>query len=265
MAVIRGEKNLIQTETKLSTDPKNNGSTVYSFTGDETLVRNKALQMVAAGYAVDIQPDGPFWNLNCTINYNAEDNPGEVEPSSQWELILNGEEEGILESDRPIITGLTTKTKTAIEYKVKHPESKALWVEKERVTNTAYMAVAGEIYALMASGVKSRRIFTQTLKRTITVSTRFNVSWLQDTAGKVLSTGVMIGRYAIPAQVAVLLKPTSTVVLNQNDGNAYNQIQCVYGWLDNGVSYRLSSQDKIQISQEWLYNKWATALYDVIQ
>lgn len=271
-AVILGQKTgIIQTPDYASTltgDGKSGSTTLKFFAWTQAEAIAKQAELRSGGWSANIDQDGAGYRITATYNVNVDqDDPETTEPENQWSLTRNLQEESILESDRPIINELTTETKLAIELALKNPNKKLPWYEKAKASDTAYIQVSGGVYSLMATGARSRRIITKTLKRSITVNTNYNTSWLGDTEGKVITTPAMISRYSIPYPVAVLLpnKTPSLVVLNQGDGDPNNQIQVQYGWLDLGVDRTFSSNGAVNISQEWEYGKWATICYDVIE
>ena len=269
MAIIRGQTTgVIQTPEYKSTatGDKKSGSSTYvywAWTFEEAVAKQASLQ--GSGWDASISQQDNGYRIDATYNINIEQTQPGTEPENQWSMVRNVQDENLLESDR--LSNITSKTKQLIELAIKNPGKGYPFVEAEKAGDADYILVAGEIYTLMLMGAKTRRMFTKTLKRTITVPAIYNTTWLNDSEGKVITTPSMIARYSIPASVAILMpnpSPSKTV-LNQGDGDPNNQVIVQWGWLDMGVDRNFSSNGSVQISQEWEYGKWSTLMYDVIE
>ena len=274
MSTILGQKTgVIATSDNSSNSEEygKNGSTTCGFfcwTADEA--NQKVSQLNASGWKCSTTQDGIGWRISATLNVNLGQNPegptSTIEPTSQWSLTRNIVEENLLEADREVIKELTTLTKESIRLALKNPGKQLPIVEKLYASNTNYVKGANEVYSLMAMGMKSRRIITKTLKRTITVSEMYNTTWLNNSEGKVIGTPTMISRYNIPISVSCLMPNPSVkeFILNSGDNNIMNRVYVNYGWLDLGVDRNFSNNGNVQISQEWEYGKWSNLAYDVI-
>jgi hypothetical protein len=270
-AVILGQTTgVIQTNEYASTltgDGKSGSTTLKFFAWTQTEALAKQAELRAGGWSANIDQEGNGYRITATYNVNVDqDDPTNTEPENQWSLTRNLQEENLLESDRPVIKALTTETKLAIELSLKNPNKHLPYVETSKASDADYVLVAGEVRTLMATGARSRRIITKTLKRSITVNTNYNTTWLNDSEGVVITTPTMISRYLIPTPVTVLLpNPSpSLILLNTGDNDPNNKIQVQYGWLDLGVDRTFTSNGAVQISQEWEWGKWPTVSYSVI-
>ena len=272
MAVIIGQKTgVIQTpEYSTTLEPKGQGGSTGTSYFAWTLAEanTKINELSALGWQCSLTQDGPGYRINTTFNVNIDQNPPEqpVEPTSQWSLVKQLDTDNLLESDRAIIKQLTTKTKELIRTRLKKPDSIIPIVEYEKLNDEQYIKDAVRVYSLMLIGITGKKIFIKTLKRTITVTDNYNSTWLQDSEGKVITTPTMITRYDIPAAVSVLMPnpAPSVVTTNAADNDPTNLVKLQYGWLDMGTDRQFSSNNNIQISQEWQYGKWPFDMYDIM-
>lgn len=239
------------------------GINYFAWTLNEANAQISAL--TANGWKCELNREGNGYHITATLNYNQDQQDPEQEPENQWSLTRNLEDINLLESDEPSVKFLTTTTKTNILNRLKNPLSKQPLWEKAKSTDSTYMSVANEVYTLMSLGTRTKRIITKTLKRSVTVPETYSSTWLLESEGKIMTTPTMISRFGIPAHVSVLMpNPNpSKIWLNEADGDVTNDVEVLYGWLDLGVDRVFSSKGNIQLSHEWVYNKWSTIAYTI--
>jgi hypothetical protein len=141
-------------------------------------------------------------------------------------------------------------------------------------------------------------MFIPTVKRTITVSNKFDpstIGWINQNNGKLVTTDQLISIYgtiqannnnplsAMPTYFnSVLPKTLPSTIYDPITGQPAGTIQqsgffnstiapdgIVYfvGWLQYPSEYQTISLSKIQISQQWVFNKWSASqlgIYDDI-
>lgn len=250
------------------------GNTRRTFIGSPTEIVAQALFLQNLGYETEITT-GPKYTLTATINVDLVTNPNtstEPEPTPTWELIPHPMEQSIYECGRPFVAALPSTVKASIETKLKNPQNKSLFVVPIEYSSAQLIDDAFRIYTMKSLGLDSRRIYTVSLKRSIIVSSRYTCNWSLDNVNAVLTTNKLINDYNVPMVMRGLLPPAYSApeVIPIEDKTVANRnvvIPFFYGWLEQHPSYQFVSSNKIQISQEWVFNKWVvgseTGYYDL--
>lgn len=255
------------------------GQTKRTFTGTQAEIVSLAIMLQSMGYETEVT-SGPKWSLTATINVDLttnNNNPTEIEPTPTWELVPHSLEQNIFECGRPFVAGLPTNVKASIENKLKNPQNENVFVvpfQYNEYKNPGLIANAFRVYSMKQMGIDGRQIYTLSLKRSIIVSSNFNVSWSINNVNFVLSTQKVISTYNVPNALRPLLPPSlradETVPTNDNSVLTANVvIPFYYGWLEQHPAYQMVGNNKVQISQEWIYGKWVAdpqnGLYDVLE
>lgn len=255
------------------------GQTKRTFYGTEAEITSKSLELQIAGYETEVTT-GPYWTLVATINIDLVNNPGgeggvEPEPVPQWELIPHVIQQDIFDTQRPFVLGLPNNVKESIEAKLKNPQNTSIFVVPPKVRSADWINKALRIYVYKRLGVEARQIYTVALKKSIIVSAQYNLQWSVDFVGTVLSNSRITSRYAPPSVITNILPPTyattETVPVDQitaggvGIGDAQVVVPFYYGWLEQHPSYQTVANNRIQISQEWVWGKYivgTNGLYD---
>jgi hypothetical protein len=253
------------------------GQTTRTFTGPRDLIISKKNELLAYGYETEVT-EGAVYKLIATINIDLMDNKGdtvEPEPLPNWELEPHTMEQSIYECQRPFVTGLSTEIKASIEAKLKNPQNKSMFVVPMNVTSAATIDKALRIYVYKQCGIDGKQINPLSLKRSILVSSQYQLKWSIANVGNVLSTNRIISDYVPSIGITSIMPPSSyfeeTINIdNETAGGVYYPhvvVPYYFGWLEQHPRYSTVGNNRIQISQEWVYNKWVVGpngLYDVI-
>lgn len=256
--IVRGNTSWTQNSIESTSDPRNGDTT--TITGTAT---NQAAAVTQATYyrnlgwsvAVKQAGKGDLWNVTATYNADIITDPYELRvPDFQWEIQPHTIEKNIFEcTDRPFIKDLSTVTKALIEAAAKYANKDNIPQLTEKTTAQVKLLPQAKIlYNLKVIGVDAKQIFTTSVKRTITVSTRFNASWELLFNDMVLSKSFLAGRYAVPLWIQRLM-PESDIEIQADT----NGVETFWGYLENAPAYQSVSRNRVQISQEWVYNKWS--------
>lgn len=275
MSTILKGKTLVEQPMVCSWKIGTGGNTKRTFTGTATDINNQALYLQQFGYETEITT-GPKWTLVATINIDLATNPEsttEPEPTPTWELVPHALEQNLYEGE--LGYQLPTEVKNTIESKVKNPNDNTKFiVPLEYARNATMVDRACRIYAMKQMGIDSSRIYTIALKRSIIVSSNYNLNWSIDNTNYVLSTNRVVSTYGVPNVLRSLLPDSSiadqNIPMTSIVANKYIIIPFYYGWLEQHPSYQFVGSNRIQISQEWIFNKWVasistnTGLYKVL-
>jgi hypothetical protein len=265
--VVRGSNTWTQNSIESTSDPRNGDTTTVTGTAmTQADASAKATYYRNLGWSVSIKQRGAgdTWTVTATYNSDVITDPTEVRiPDTQWEVLSSDFQSNILEStDRAFIKDLSTQTKTRIEAAIKLGLPQDNVPQLTTVADVAQLPNALALYNLMRIGVDCRQNFTTLLKRTVTVSTRFNISWSLTNNDKVLSKSNLANSYLVPLWVQRLMPESSYDIETDINGVAR-----FWGYLEYQPSYQSVSGNRVQISQEWVYNNWsagAKGLYDVV-
>ncbi len=272
-SVIRGKGtlgNYVQGPVKSTYSRNKGGQTTITYTGAEADIIGLATVYQQSGWETTIE-QGPVWKLTVVLSSDINTNPGgnEPEPEPAWEVVGHSIQTNILESKRPF-TNFTPSDKSAIEYVLKNPVTAAPFSTILTHQDATTIGNAVIVLNLYKAGVEFKEQFIPTLKRTITVSRNYVPTWELANVGKVVSRAKLIALYDVPAPVQALLPPIgsadnqcSTIL----DIDNVRLVDTFRGFLESYPTYQTSSNNKVQISQEWVFNKWSAGddgLYDIV-
>jgi hypothetical protein len=266
MAIFRGDiaNGVVEGQIKINVKPLVGGTTERNFKGKEADIKAKAIELQALGYETTITSGKPAWELIATLPWDISQFTSEPDPVAVWEVKGHALERSILEcTDRDLVSNLSSAVKASIEYKIKNPTSAEPLIETN--ADLPMFENAWLVYNLMRAGVESRQEWTIEVTRTITVSKAYSFNWSLANVGKVLSKGSLISVYNVPSQRQNSLPNSSSSITNV--GTAADPIWVFFGYLEQYPTIQDVSNNKVQISQSWIYNKWsagAKGLYDVV-
>lgn len=272
MAIWRGST-LERTSVISTWDPKNGPGTEITYDGTETDVLNKAAELQGLGYSTKITKGAgsPVYKMVATIAAAIDGGvvPPPEEDSTSWELTPHSVEQGIFECGRPFIYGIPSNVKAAIEAKIKNPQNENLFlVPVDSLTDQALINKAFHVYALKQAGADGRQIFSVSLRRSMTVSREYNVNWSIEDVNYVLSNNYLISKVNVPLSIRGLMPATGTANETVVIDNLTTTLNYYFGWLEMHPTYQISGNDKYNLSQEWVWNKWLTGdggYYDIKQ
>ena len=255
-------QNITEGPISITSVPGKSMTTVRTWRGDETSIRAQANLMFADGWTTQME-GGPNWTLTATF---AGETDGQ-EPIPQWEIVDVPYERSILEcGDRKFIGILTTTTKELIDYAVKNPLTHVGLTEDGAEVDPAQFNAAWQVYNYMRIGVVARQEFAKQVSRTITVSNGFAAGFgPSPNVPRIFSKSSLVSEFGVPTWVQEDLPDSSPGI--ENIGTSISPIYVYYGYLEQGTTRRQVSNNKVQISQSWLFNRWVAGpdgLYDTV-
>ncbi len=271
-AVIRGKGglgNYVIGPSKSTYKFNKGGQTTLTITGAQADITALALDYQLAGWETTIE-EGPVWKLTVvnTVDINTNPGGGEPDPLPSWEVVGHSVQINILEAKRPI-TEFSPDDKAFIEYVLHNPLSAQPFASYLSSPTTIANAVI--VQHLYKAGIEFKQDFIPVVKRTITVSRSYiPVNWTKY-VGKVLSKAKLISEYNVPLAVAAILPAVGdadnqcSVTLNVDNVRLLDTFR---GFLEQYPTYQTVANNKVQISQEWVFGKWSAGddgLYDYVQ
>jgi hypothetical protein len=234
-------------------NPRSGGITQEVWSGKREHILPLYTAYAASGWQVQLTTGKAVWEMSATLNQDIV--IGEPDPVPQWEISGHQGQQNVLEcTDRPIISDLNTKAKATIELMLKNPASDAIYAA-DADTDNIYNSMK-TVYDLMATGVEGKQIWSPVVSRTITVNSQYVANWTTNAVGSVLTKPQVVGYYGVPYWVENLM-PNSTNINTDTNG-----VTTMWGYLEQYPTYRNVGNNKVQISQQWVYNKWPNLLYD---
>jgi hypothetical protein len=263
---VRATTTWIQQSIKSTSDPRNGDTTTITGTATtQAEAVTKALYYRNNGWSVSVEQQGKadLWTVSATYNADTITDPSDARiPDITWEVMPHMYEQNILDiTDREWAKDLSPTTKTLIEAACKQGNKDGNPV-LTTVGDIKQLPHAKLAYNLKVRGLDSRQSFTTGVKRSVIVSTRFNIDWSLTNNDKVLSKNVLIHNYFVPLWVARLLPDSDETIQTDSGGFDY-----FYGYLETQPTYQGVAGNRVQISQEWIYNQWSAGtngLYDVV-
>lgn len=254
MTIQRGQTTVVEGASSYTSNSDGSGTSTRTFTGtgdDITLLAN---QLVLQGYTTQIEQGTP-WKLTATLSYNliVGGNP-QTEPENIWSITSHAGEQNILESDIPLVTGLTTEIKDNILFNLKNPKQKIPLYSPS--TPNDIRTKATTLFTIMQTGADAKRYIAKSVSRTITVPKSYISTWNLANEGSVLSKNALISTTNMPLWVQVLLPESGETVSNG--------IALYKGYLEEGANRQGVADDQVQISQTWVFNTWVAAYYTVV-
>jgi len=246
---------LVESAIQYTTKVDGSGNTTRTFIGTEAEIR--ALQPLYRYSGYDTQVDqGPPWKLTATLAYSLLTNQQgqEPEPEAQWTLQNNSGEQDIMEADIWVSNKCSNTTKKAIRNHIANPGKNIPYIlpgQSEDEKNAATL-----LANFILIGADKRHSNTLTVARSITVSKNYVTNWSFEHANKVWSKQTLINNTNCPWWVQILL-PESTHAFHQAPGVYVNK-----GYLAGYPNYQTVAGNKVQISQDWIYNYWIDEYYE---
>ena len=279
---------LVQGNITSTWNIKSGGQSKIVYKGTEQQVVAIALNAQQDGFEYTIS-GGHIWTIEITfpIDVNVNSFNNEPNPVTSWEISNTSIQQNILEAKDTYLTGiLGPNVKKSIESNLKNADASK---PPTGFTSQPEFVNAQITQNLKFAGVEGKLLFVPTLKRTIIVSNRYDPGWATNSNETVMTTPVLLTRYgtaaanngnplsALPEFLANTL-PVNQILVTSN-GTIYQEgfvpsnyiesdgIVTFVGWLEYPPEYQTISLNKIQISQQWIFNRWSAGgwgLYDAI-
>ena len=227
------------------------------------------------GATIDIE-EGPVYKITVNLPYD-EFAYLDTDPSryALWEVIPNSAQRDIFEVGifSPSVQGgpispqrvaVNNTIKGAIEQAARNPMMTVNLTVQPSWESAQYLAENFlALKRLKADGVQA---FTQTLRRTILINTRTNNAYdpiSENAPGNIsplITKGDIISRYNVPPniQIHMLNSYKRTRTVTGQDGVT---LVALAGYLVKKPTYQQVTPNKIQLSQEFIWDEWLDSLY----
>lgn len=249
--------------------------TVYKGTQDQ--ITQIALDCQSKGYEYTIT-GGHVWTLEITypVDIIVNSLSSEPDPVPIWEVSVQKRLQGLFElRDRPFIAALNASLKASIEEQLKNPTDTTLADLKLSDDDIRNVYTA---YKLKAAGVEGKPLFMPTLKRTWVTSNKYSVATNSKYDLKLFNKTDLVNyinnnaktTLAQLPQAIINMLPESqseydnngTLLGNQIGYNNYTgDFSTFVGYLQMPASVQTLSLNKVQWSQEWIFNKWSAGIW----
>lgn len=209
--------------------------------------------------------------------------------SEQWELIPNQDQKSILTNgilanpfNPPTTTGNYVVLPDVLKVGVQRAfENKALTITIPPSSFSSSLApfipYAKQTLNYLRGGIEGVPSYTQTLKRTAVVDKRNTNRAFQKAAdvtqrslnaagtiNYVLSTRDMVNRYEVPLDtVAQFMMPSYRKLITVT-GQEPTNYWSYAGWVVKPPHFQFITRNKVQITQEFLWNEWIQGLYYIL-
>ncbi len=242
---------------------KSGGQTKQVIKGNQNQVIAIALDCQSAGFEYSIS-GGHVWTIEITYPADVIVNSllTDVDPITTWEFSYHPLETALFElNSRTLIKNLSQRTRNLIENKLKEPTDPKLLIEAQFVSEYVN---ANVVYNLRLAGVESKQSFMPTLKRSWIQNSDVNVSVSKQNNGKIWGKSALISNYggiglsSIPTSIQSLMPEDEGISLDTKTG-----INSAFGWLEYPIEVQSVSVNKVQLSQQWVYDKWSAGTWGI--
>lgn len=227
------------------------------------------------GATIDIE-EGPVYQITIGLPYDEfaylDEDPTKY---ALWEVIPNAIERDIFEvgifspdvQNGPIVQYRRTVNNTikgAIEQAYKNPMMTVNLIQNKAWAGSQY--IAENFLALKRLKADAVQGFTQTLKRTLIINTLASQAYDPISEGNpglvnpVVSAGNLISLYNIPLNIQVHMLPSYS---RQRSVSGQDSVTLVglAGYLVKKPTYQQVTPNKIQLTQEFVWDEWLDSLY----
>lgn len=227
------------------------------------------------GATIDIE-EGPVYRITVTLPYDEfADLDRDPTKYALWEVIPNGIERDIFEvgifsptvQNGPISTQrlfVNNTIKGAIQQSYKNPMMTVNLIQNPAWASAQYLA---ENYlALKRLGADSVQGFTQTLKRTLIINTLTNQAYDPISEGfpsrvnPLICKDDLISLYSVPTNIQVHMLPSYGRPRTVTGQDGVTLIGLA-GYLVKKPTYQQVTPNKIQLTQEFVWDEWLDSLY----
>lgn len=227
------------------------------------------------GATIDIE-EGPVYKLTVNLPYD-EFSGLDADPSNYalWEVIPNSAERDIFEVGifSPTTQGgqisnyrqkVNNTIKGAIEQASKNPMMTVNLTVKPEWASSQY--VAENFLALKRLKADGVQAFTQTLRRTIVINTRNNNAYdpiSENASGNIsplICKNDIIALYSVPYNIQIHMLP-SYARQRSVTGQDSVVLAALGGYLVKKPTYQQVTPNKIQLTQEFIWDEWLDSLY----
>lgn len=262
---------------KSSFSPSSLGSTVkvYSSTTKASII---ALGTFYAGWGATYEiEEGPIYKITVTLPYDEFTNVDQYPLNwAFWEIIPNQIDRSIFDVGiySPSVSGgqisstrqkINLEQKAAVDYAAKNPTLTVNLSVKNDPDWTSKQYIAQNFLALSRLKADSMMAFTQTLKRSVILNAKSSqiVDPIQNTnayGNFVVAKNDLISLFNIPIGISPYMRDSYSR-LRTIQGQDGVTLVGLAGYLVKPPTLQLISPNKIQLTQEFVWDEWLDSLY----
>lgn len=244
---------MVEQKRKFAWDTRSGWQTTRRWKGPDSALFALMAQLQSAGYNFTAeQASGVNYIVTATIGYSFSggvigDNPVDV-----WELGANKAEKDLLQADVPIINGLTKAEKQIIRDNYLSPPATTTATTNNPPTLPSDLTGnALTVYSFMVEGFTGLPVNAPTIRNIKTVSSVNSVQAAVNGQGTLFTLGT--------------INPPATLNIDLSTLGTAGKTGYVYAWFKDFPTARCAAFNKTQITQEWVYGLYPTAVFGTPQ
>lgn len=222
-----------------------------SFEGDDTALRNLAVDYGNAGYTIKYTSRKDATSTNyATLEVSKPDDT--VLPPIIWHVNNQRIDKHLLDAiETPLVKGLSSDTKHAIEDRCRKSNS-----PKPAAKNGENPDQIEALISLMTTGTDSKRVLLRTIKRTqvLPYGKLPANGWATTYEDKVISRSTLIAAFTVPPWLQPFL-PVEPVGGVQRD--PVTKLDTMWGFLVDGVDGDPNAKQRQTWEQVFTWNNWS--------
>jgi hypothetical protein len=164
-------------------------------------------------------------------------------PVDEWELFSQDVEKEMIESNSTVVESLTENERAGLKQYIIDPGPDTI---PARLPGSNL----DKLVKLAIAGVHSIVVSVPTLRHTQTVSANWTTKAAMTNVHKLFTTAALMTSEGVPSDVLFDMPQEVSVRADQT-----------FAWMKKYPTVRISSKNKRQIEQEWVYGLWSTLLY----
>jgi hypothetical protein len=247
-----------QGPTIISGDPFSGYTNQTSFEGSEADMRNLAVSYANFGWTIKItiRTDAVSGENYASLEVSKPDDT--FIPPVIWEVDNVRIDKHILDCiEVPLLQGLSTDTKHAIEDRVRKSNSPKPAAKSGEDPNKIEALIS-----LMTTGTDAKRVLVRSIKRTQVLPYANAPVWATTYEDKIISRNTFIAAFSIPSWLQPFC-PAGPVDGVQTDTKTGLTTQ--WGYLVDGVDGNPNGRNRMQWQQTFTFNNWSVYPYGIYE
>lgn len=261
--------------------PDRPGTTNKSWKGDLPSIAQQSDVLSLYGWTVNIErEDGDIYVLRASYQgkaFDDDDDAGTPEvpppdintdPVTNWEIRTVAVQRPILESDTPLTEYINVLGADAINRSLKEGNDKAVFTY---VNSASDAGVSAEVYGTVVEtyyhilkGVKTYEEPVPVIIKKMSFTQQSTLADHQTGVGTLYTTQKVVADNQIPNQLHPLL-PFLSQYYVVPDSPGVLDVPTSYGWKKGPPQVTQINSTTFQLTQQWVWGKWATRVYGVVQ
>lgn len=258
MATILGSGVMTEQPAEWGFDPDKGYDSARSWKGPAWAVDSITATLQASGYKFRVRNlHGGLAQIDAQISGYVEGETGGggtvADVVDTWELAPNSVMKPILQADATIINALDATELAQLTAYIKSPPPE----EQTPAWTTAQLAVL----KLIDAGIESWEIEQPILRHTYNIPRGVLYPFTWSNIWKIHTTAQLITNEGVPADYVLDLAAIGALFTNPTRGNA---VSLAYGWRKKMPHQSIGVNGKREVSIEYHFGLWATALYATV-